>query len=165
MPYIVLFRGDDTDFTWNKEVKLRLNTEADMTGFTATFRLLTYVKEFSEIPEDKTLVLNFSSADTAGLPTGLIDASLTLKDTNGKVRTVCNKVRVLVTTSVCEAYATGDDGVFPIEIVDGPTRWDNVEKPFDPAMDEFDMEADDWSFRKVVAKMFQALNGKVVNND
>ena len=55
--YIVLFRGDDSDFVGNQQILLKLKTELDLTGCKAHFRFLDFKQDFDEIPADKTLEL------------------------------------------------------------------------------------------------------------
>lgn len=61
--------------------------------------------------------------------------------------------------------ASGKDLESLKSTVAGLSEWENAAKPFTPDKDEFDMEGDDWSLRKAMAKIFSALNGKVVNDD
>lgn len=165
--YIVLFSGDDSDFVWNQNVSVQLVTDADLTGFKAHFSFMNFRQDFDTIPEDKKIVLTFPACATKDFPIGCRDAELWIEDPNGKRRTVSNRIHVIVTRSVDEAYSTGDDQTISIGIINsaGPTEWNNIVKPFTPETDVFDMECNDWEFRKVVAKIFESLGGKVVNND
>lgn len=165
--YIVLFSGDDSDFVWNQNVSINLVTEADLTGFKAHFSFMNFRQDFDEIPEDRKIVLTFPASATKDFPLGCGDAELWIEDKNGKRRTVANRIHVIVTRSVDEAYSTGDDQTISIGIINsaGPTEWGNIVKPFSPDSDEFDMDCNDWDLRKVVAKIFESLNGKVVNNE
>ena len=165
--YIVLFSGDDSDFVWNQNVSINLVTEADLTGFKAHFSFMNFRQDFDEIPEDRKIVLTFPASATKDFPLGCGEAELWIEDKNGKRRTVANRIHVIVTRSVDEAYSTGDDQTISIGIINsaGPTEWGNIVKPFSPDSDEFDMDCNDWDLRKVVAKIFESLNGKVVNNE
>lgn len=164
---IVLFSGDDSDFVWNQNVSVQLVTDANLDGFKAHFSFMNFRQDFDSIPEDKKIVLIFPACATKGFPLGCNDAELWIEDPNGKRRTVSTRVHVIVTRSVDEAYSSGDDQTISIGIINGagPTEWKNIIKPFTPEEDVFDMECNEWEFRKVVAKVFESLGGKVINND
>lgn len=106
--YFVIFKGDDTDFRWNRTLTITLSGDGDLTGFSATFRFLNFTQTFSEIPEDKTLKIVIPRDVTMSFPCGPMDASLKLTDPSGKERTVDNRIHVLVTQNVEMAY-DGED--------------------------------------------------------
>lgn len=106
--YFVIFKGDDTDFRWNRTLTITLSGDGDLTGFSATFRFLNFTQTFSEIPDDRTLKIVIPRDVTMSFPCGSMDASLRLTDPSGKERTVDNRIHVLVTQSVEMAY-DGED--------------------------------------------------------
>ena len=106
--YIVLFRGDDTDFVGNQEIIVKITTERDISGCKAYFKYMGNIQTFDEIPEDKELHLVFSREQTKEMPLGTWDAELYLIDENGKRMTVNNRIHMLVTNSVGEAYFPDD---------------------------------------------------------
>ena len=106
--YIVLFRGDDTDFVGNQEIIVKITTERDISGCKAYFKYMGNIQTFDEIPEDKELHLVFSREQTKEMPLGTWDAELYLIDENGKRMTVNNRIHMLVTNSVREAYFPDD---------------------------------------------------------
>ena len=106
--YIVLFRGDDTDFVGNQEIIVKITTERDISGCKAYFKYMGNIQTFDEIPEDKELHLVFSREQTKDMPLGTWDAELYLIDENGKRMTVNNRIHMLVTNSVREAYFPDD---------------------------------------------------------
>ena len=106
--YIVLFRGDDTDFVGNQEIVVKITTERDISGCKAYFKYMGNIQTFDEIPEDKELHLVFSREQTKDMPLGTWDAELYLIDENGKRMTVNNRIHMLVTNSVREAYFPDD---------------------------------------------------------
>lgn len=106
--YFVIFKGDDTDFRWNRTLTITLSGDGDLTGFSATFRFLNFTQTFSEIPEDRTLKIVIPRDVTMSFPCGPMDASLRLTDPSGKERTIDNRIHVLVTQDVGMAY-DGED--------------------------------------------------------
>ena len=106
--YIVLFRGDDTDFVGNQEIVVKITTERNISGCKAYFKYMGNIQTFDAIPEDKELHLVFSSEQTKEMPLGTWDAELYLIDENGKRMTVNNRIHMLVTNSVREAYFPDD---------------------------------------------------------
>lgn len=106
--YIVLFRGDDTDFVGNQEIIVKITTERNISGCKAYFKYMGNIQTFDEIPENKELHLVFSREQTKDMPLGTWDAELYLIDENGKRMTVNNRIHMLVTNSVREAYFPDD---------------------------------------------------------
>ena len=106
--YIVLFRGDDTDFVGNQEIIVKITTERNISGCKAYFKYMGNIQTFDAIPEDKELHLVFSREQTKDMPLGTWDAELYLIDENGKRMTVNNRIHMLVTNSVREAYFPDD---------------------------------------------------------
>lgn len=106
--YIVLFRGDDTDFVGNQEIIVKITTERNISGCKAYFKYMGNIQTFDEIPENKELHLVFSREQTKEMPLGTWDAELYLIDENGKRMTVNNRIHMLVTNSVREAYFPDD---------------------------------------------------------
>lgn len=136
--YLVLFKGDDSDFIGNQNIVLNLETDLDLTGCKAHFKFLDFAQDFTEIPEDKQLELVFPKAQTAKFPLGAMDAELWLEDSTGKRRTVSNRIHIVVTNSVPEAYnnedtqaitvtiASGSGGIDPTKILEGVTMETNT---------------------------------------
>lgn len=158
--YFVIYRGDDTDFPGNQELIVNLNTTRDLTDCSAHIEFQGFTQDFDEIPEDKKLRLIFPSSETKKFALGAADAKLWLTYGNSdqkKIHTVENKIHVVVTNRVDEAYDNDDPQAITVDISNG---W----HPFTDD-DVFDMECSDWEFRKVVAKVWETLGGKVENND
>jgi len=174
--FIVLFRGDDSDFQGNQDIEVKVETDMDLTGIKAHFSLLSFRQDFDTIPDDRTLRLTFGADETRKMPLGSFDATLWLEDTNGNRRTVSNRIHVVVTNSVREAYENESAQAVTVVVsgaanfvktVNGvkPDADGNVDVNVKPltVSDVFDMECNDWDFRKVVARMWSAFGGKVVN--
>ena len=62
--YIVLFRGDDTDFVGNQDIIVKITTERNISGCKAYFKYMGNIQTFDEIPENKELHLVFSHEQT-----------------------------------------------------------------------------------------------------
>lgn len=116
---IVLFRGDDTAFSGNRDIALKIETEIDVSRCSAHFSLFGFVQDFSQIPEDKEIVLTFSREQTAEMPLGPATALLWLEDEAGNKRTAANRIPVVVTNSVSEAYGGGDPQSISIAVSGG----------------------------------------------
>lgn len=101
--YLVLFRGDDSDFALNQNIWIQLDTDVDITGCRLFFQMMGITKELT-LDEDKASKLIFSADETKLMPIGAFDASMFLLDENNKRRTLSNKLAVKVTTNVAEAY-------------------------------------------------------------
>ena len=159
--YFVLYRGDSSDFPGNQELIVEINTTRDLTGCSAHIEFQGFRQDFDEIPADKKLHLVFPSGSTKQFALGASDAKLWLTygvGTDEKTRTVENRIHVVVTNRVDEAYDNDDPQAITVTISGG--GW----HPFTEA-NIFDMECNDWQFRKVVAKLWETLGGKVLNND
>ena len=131
--YIVLFKGDDSDFQGNQSVDVVIDTELDTTGMKAHFRFMDFVQDFDSIPENKTLSLVFPNAKTSEFPLGAADATLRFEDASGKFRTISNRIHIVVTNSVHEAYDNEDSQSITVT-VKGTVTWDMIEdKPTIPA--------------------------------
>ena len=124
--YIVLFKGDDSDFQGNQSVDVVIDTELDTTGMKAHFRFMDFVQDFDSIPENKTLSLVFPNAKTSEFPLGAADATLRFEDASGKFRTVSNRIHIVVTNSVHEAYDNEDSQSITVT-VKGTVTWNMIE--------------------------------------
>ena len=124
--YIVLFKGDDSDFQGNQSVDIVIDTELDTTGMKAHFRFMDFVQDFNSIPENKTLSLVFPNAKTSEFPLGAADATLRFEDASGKFRTVSNRIHIVVTNSVHEAYDNEDSQSITVT-VKGTVTWNMIE--------------------------------------
>lgn len=124
--YIVLFKGDDSDFQGNQSVDVVIDTELDTTGMKAHFRFMDFVQDFNSIPENKTLNLVFPNAKTSEFPLGAADATLRFEDASGKFRTISNRIHIVVTNSIHEAYDNEDSQSITVT-VNGTVTWEMIE--------------------------------------
>lgn len=116
--YFVIYRGDDTDFPGNQELIIELNTTRDLTGCKAHFSFQGFTQDFDEIPADKKLHLVIPNSATEKFALGAADAKLWL--TNGtKIRTVENRIHIVVTNRVDEAYDNDDPQAITVTISGG----------------------------------------------
>ena len=116
--YFVIFRGDDTDFPGNQELVIEIDTTRDLTGCSAHFSFQGFVQDFAEIPADRKLRLVIPNSETGKFALGAADARLWL--TNGqKIRTVENKIHIVVTNRVEEAYDNDDPQAITVTISGG----------------------------------------------
>lgn len=171
--YIVLYRGDSSDFAGNQQVYCEVKLPEGMSkdGLKAHFRFLDFAQDFEEIPDDGKLVLVFPKEKTAQFPLGAMDATLALEDAQGRVRTIANRIHVVVTNSVSEAYDNEDEQAITVIVSGGtgvtPEQLDNAVKEVKASLSDvaFDMECNDWDFRKIVAKVITAFGGTVENEN
>lgn len=174
--YIVLFKGDDSDFRGNQEIIIELKTQIPLTGCKAYFKFLNYIQEFPEIPEDGKLTLIFPRSETEKFPLCVADGKLWVEDDNGKERTVDNRIHICVTNSVPEAYCSCDPQAITVVIsgekyvktVNGevPDENGNVNVSIGNILakeDVFDMYSNDWEFRESIAKLWKTIGGSVIN--
>lgn len=117
--YIILFQGDDSDFTGNQAIEVKLDTTLDLTNCKATFKFLDYVQTFDSIPETKILTLTFPAAQTKLWSLGSFDAEMWLTDENNKRRTIANRIHIVITKSVKEAYENEDTQAITVIIRGG----------------------------------------------
>ncbi len=87
MDYIVIRKGDDTDFS-GRTIRIDLSEiNLDMTGWTATFKLGSITQTFEEFEEDKFIDLEgFRVPETFSV--GIMHGYLQLKDADNKLMTV-----------------------------------------------------------------------------
>ena len=136
--YLVIFKGDDTNFPGNQEIEIVIDTEMDLTGLKAHFRFMDFTQDFNEIPENKKLSIVIPHDKTSAFPIGASDATLFLEDQSGKIRTVSNRIHIVVTNSVHEAYE--NEGTQSVTVtVKGTVTWDMIEdKPTIPEPSDTD---------------------------
>ena len=83
---VVIYRGEDTNFAGLGSIKLKINTDLDLTGFTSKLFFGNVIKEFdSAETETKTLTFFFTAEETLGFFPGKGYATLKLYDTEGRV--------------------------------------------------------------------------------
>lgn len=87
MDYIVIRKGDDTDFN-GRNIRIDLSKiNFDMTGWTAIFKLGSITQNFSCFQEDKFIDLDgFKVPETFSV--GIIHGYLQLKDSDNKLMTI-----------------------------------------------------------------------------
>lgn len=122
---IVIYQGDDTDFIGNPRVYLELETDLDLDGVTAKFEFLGVEKTFDVIPETKLLAVEFTKEETKTFPVGNAFASLKLTDSEGKVRTVSDDIKILVTDDVDIAYNIATESIINLS-VKASYPWDEI---------------------------------------
>lgn len=98
MEIIQLTRGDDSDALGEKIV-LNLQTDIDLTGWSAVFQLANFRQKFEDI-SNKVLSLVFSKKDTKRLPLGLILGGLKIYNSEGKAHTVIRDIPFEVLSEV-----------------------------------------------------------------
>lgn len=102
--YLELFKGDDTDFSLNQAICIKLVTDYDLVGCTAHVKFYDYEQTFYPIV-DKKLPLSFPASATSKFPLGRGSARiwLTEPDPEGsgtRRRTVGNDLKILVTNNI-----------------------------------------------------------------
>ena len=94
-----LRRGDDSDFL-GRTVRIKLNTDLDLTGWKAILKIQTLTKVFDDISE-KVLTLKFTHDETCLLQSSnCCTGYLKLIESNGRRGTVDFKINVVVKPEV-----------------------------------------------------------------
>lgn len=130
MTYLILFRGDDTDFAGNQNIDITLSAEIDLSDKKAHFKFLDFTQDWETIPEDKILHLVIPNAQTSKFPLGAMDAKLWLEDSQGRIRMVDNRIHIVVTDRVEEAYSNDDPQAITVSVSGGAISWKTLtDKP------------------------------------
>lgn len=116
-----IYKGDDTDFRGAARLSLRIGGEVDLAGCTIEFTFLGQTRRFSGDAAAKPLSFAFSSSETALFPVGIHRARVRVFDSEGRVKTVDDSVRIRVTDSVADAYGTDGEQQIPVSLVSGFT--------------------------------------------
>ena len=91
---IVLRQGDDSDFN-GSTILVNINTDVDLSNWSARFTLQDYVQTFDDLSE-KVIKLVFPKEETVKMQTGTFNGWLKLIDDESKEATVfTQKFRVL----------------------------------------------------------------------
>lgn len=102
--YLELFKGDDTDFSLNQAICIKLVTDYDLAGCTAHVKFYDYEQIFYPIV-DKKLPLSFPGSVTSKFPLGRGSAKIWLtepdpKGSGTRRRTIANDLKILVTNNI-----------------------------------------------------------------
>lgn len=85
--YIELRQGDDSDF-FGREIVINLDTDKNMTGWTAEFKLGDITKSFANFETTKQIKIVLSKTETESLPAGKLYGYIQITDENGKLGTL-----------------------------------------------------------------------------
>lgn len=96
---LTIYKKDDTDFFQN--INININTEQDLTSWTARVQLGSVVKSFSDISEKK-IVFVLSSKDTAKLSEGVHGLYVKFTDNTGKQGSIDTGFKVKVLTEIVQ---------------------------------------------------------------
>jgi len=178
---LTIFKGDDTGGTVGKVISIRVDSDIPLADYVLTFSYCGVTRTFTNLVSGDTIEILFTHAETSTFPIGVNLATITITDDSGRIRTLANTLRIKVTENIAECYGvsssqtqihikisvswnniTGKPTTFPPSV--HSHTWGQVAKPFTQD-NVFDMECEDWAFRKIVADVFSQLGGKVINND
>lgn len=99
---IFIHKGDSTIFAdVTKFLTFNIETDLDLTGWTAKFTLDFVTKEITDI-SSKSFDVILTTQDTKRLRTGVQYGSITLTDGNGNIKTIVNTIPFQVTNEVIE---------------------------------------------------------------
>ena len=98
MEIIQITRGDDTDALGVKNY-IVINTERDLTGWSAVFQLASFKIKYSDISSKK-LPLVISKEDSKKLPLGFNNGALKIYNPEGKACTVVRDIAFEVLSEV-----------------------------------------------------------------
>lgn len=90
---ITIYRGEDTDFADTAPIEIEINTNRDLTGYTAKILFGNVVRDYtSEVVITKKLPLVFSAKETLGFFPGRGYATVKLYDQEGRVAIVKTEI-------------------------------------------------------------------------
>lgn len=99
---IYIHKGDSTTFAdVTKFLTFNIETDLDLTGWTAKFTLDFVTKEINDI-STKSFDVILTAQDTKRLRTGVQYGSIILTDENGNIKTIVNTIPFQVTNEVIE---------------------------------------------------------------
>ena len=82
---IAIYRGEDTDFAGAEPIQIKLDTDLDLTGYTAKLYFGSIIKSFeSEDVEKKVLPLSYTADETSTFFPGRGYATVKVYDTEGR---------------------------------------------------------------------------------
>lgn len=100
MSIINLVQGDDSN-ALNERIIINLNTDIDLTGYTAVFQLEDYRQEWTDITSKKLDVIIPRSV-TENLTVGNHKGGLKIYDKKGLAKTIINNIRFYVSREVVQ---------------------------------------------------------------
>lgn len=119
---IAIYRGEDTCFAGAEPITVRIDTELDLTGFTAELLFGSIVKQFgTEDVSKKELPLSFSADETSTLFPGKGYAVVKVYDTEGRVA-ILKKFVIDVRMRSC------GDRIDPIDVSEAIATFDEIRK-------------------------------------
>lgn len=105
-PIATILQGDSTNAIGLAPLAINFHTELDLTGYKATFEFLGFSQTFNDLtPSEEgtiTLPVVMTSQQTAELPLGYQNASISIEDASGNRRTLVDGILILVTDKVSE---------------------------------------------------------------
>lgn len=113
---IAIYRGEDTDFAGAQPYQIKIDTDLDLTGYTADLIFGSITKSFG--PEEvgaKLLNLSYTAEETSTFFPGKGFATIKVYDTEGRVA-ILKKFVIDVRFRRCKGYPI--DGVDVAEAVD-----------------------------------------------
>lgn len=97
---IYLTQGDDSD-AMGKKYLLKIESEVDLTGFSAIFQLRHFQQKFNDISKKEVNVVIPSSV-SALFPIGPANAAIKVFDTDGKQVTVARDIKFYILPKVVD---------------------------------------------------------------
>ena len=110
MAYINIVKGDDTDFLGNQYLVVRFNTDLDLVGFKAIFKLGSYELVYPDLTA-KYVEIVLSKEVTSSLPKGKLYGTLQLVDSANRIRTVTTVLPFNVVTKVVAASQVTENSI------------------------------------------------------
>ena len=110
MAYINIVKGDDTDFLGNQYLVVKFNTDLDLVGFKAIFKLGNFELVYPDLTA-KYLEIVLSKEVTSSLPKGKLYGTLQLIDTQERVRTITTVLPFNIVTKVVAASQVSKNSI------------------------------------------------------
>lgn len=110
IPTIV--RGDDSDFGEGSPILLELDTEADLTGYTASLEFQSLIKEFdTEEVSSKLLSVSYTAEETMTFLLGKNLATIKITDTSGNQKVLSKfAMQTIVMSPLCKLDYSEESG-------------------------------------------------------
>lgn len=155
---LTVFKGDDTGGTLGKRVEIKVVSELPLDECILVFSFCGVVREFTGVHSGDSIEVFFSHNDTRSMPLGVGKASLKVRDSAGKVRTLTNSLPIEVTTNVAKCY--GADAQSTTVTIRAVTTWEDVaHKPFEGQ--DISLKTDD-DVIAAVGTIIEKLGGQIV---
>ena len=155
----VIYKGDDTDFRGSSNLVIRLSSEIDLSGCYVEFTFLGQKRTFRGNACLSAIPFVFTAAETAMMPVGTHKARIRLIDSDGRVQTVDDSIRIRVTDNLKEAYGWDGEQEIAVKVQQRRTGEILAES------DIFDCSVPMVELKERIAFLWERMGGSVANRE